>query len=247
MTCEARWARLGVLFGVAPAAEPVDVEELLIDTVQEAPDHPRLFWAAASWLSVHHRLVNLRRLGKRLRGLPETAVAGALLSVVDAQVPGRPFQGLLVHCQPLPEPRPLFTVIARSPVLRAKVARAAHPLFRQWGLLQDEVSLRLGSVRPAAWILQHNPHLRLRALFGADLRADILATLRTEAMSVAELARRLGATYAATHEAVWALQAGLLVTARPQGRQKRVALPPPVRRWLDRAPLAAPRLGSQSV
>jgi DNA-binding transcriptional ArsR family regulator len=247
MTCEARWARLGVLFGGAPAPEPVDVETLLIDTVREAADHPRLFWVAASWLCVHHRLVNLRRLGQRLRALPETAVAGALLSLVDARVPGRPFRGLLAHCRPVRPPRPLFSEVERSPVLRAKVARAAHPLFRRWGLLQDELALRPGSVRPTAWVLQHNPPLRLRALFGADLRAEILATLRTEAMSVAELARRLGATYAATHEALSALEAGLLVTARQQGRQKRVALSAPVRRWLDRAPLAAPRLGARTT
>ncbi len=136
MNCEARWARLGVLFGVAPTPHPVNPEDLLLDTCREAPDQPRLFWAATSWLIVHHRLVNFRRLGNRLRTLPETAVAGALLSLVDAHVRGRPFRRLVMRCRPLPGPRPLFNVMASSPALRMKVTRNAHPLFKQWGLLQ---------------------------------------------------------------------------------------------------------------
>ncbi len=247
MMCERRWARLGVLFAVAPAPEPVNVEDLLIDTVREAPAHPRLFWTAASWLTVHYRLVNLRRLAKRLRRLPETAVAGALLSLVDAQVPGRPFRGVVAKCHPVPTPRPLFTAAARSPVLRAKVTSHAHPLFRQWGLLQDAIALRPGSIRPPAWVLQHNPHLRLRALFGPELRADILNILRSGAASVAELARRLNATYAATHEAVTALEAGLLVASHPQGKQRRVSLLPAVHRWLNRAPLPTSPLGTRAT
>jgi hypothetical protein len=61
-TIAASWARLGVLFGVQPSREPVDVELLICITARVAPEDERLFVCAASWIAEHHAFVNGARL-----------------------------------------------------------------------------------------------------------------------------------------------------------------------------------------
>lgn len=236
----AEWRRVGAGFSVAPAAYPVDIETLIGRTARQAPADHRLFFVAASWIGVHHTLVDMRRLGRILESLDElgSAVAGAMLSVANEVAGSERLLAAQRYCRPLAEPRVLFEGIAANPVLAGFAREQALPLFSRWGLWHDEISLKTAAIRPVRWILEHCPELRIRALIGASLEGEIVAALREKPRSIAELARDTRATYAATHEAVTRLHARGLTESVRSGAKSAVALPERIAAWLDAYPPA---------
>lgn len=231
----AMWTRVGGRFTVPPSREAVDLEQLIARTAMAAPRDYRLFFVSASWLAVHYELVNARRLGTlldRLEGKP-SAVAGAILSVaLRAAGTSTQLEAAAAHCRPLDgSGEPLFEASRQVPVLREKTQEDALPLFRRWGLLHDEISMKPGAVRPIDWIRRHCPELRLRGLVGASLESDILQRTLREARSATELSRVLDASYSATYEAADRLvRRGLLERGR-EGRARPLQVPSEVAAW----------------
>lgn len=232
----AQWARIGGGFSVAPAVEPVDVERLVAESAQAAARDHRLFFVSATWIGVHHHLVDARRLGRELDGLSglPSAAAGAMLSVANLAGQTPRLDAAMRHCTPLAEPRALFDRIERSAVLREAARTESHPAFVRWGLWNADVTLKTDAVRPVRWILAHCPELRVRALLGAGLDAEIVRALLDGPRTIAAIARATGSTYASAHEAAARLAArGILDT--PAGRRG-VALSPLIRSWLEAFP-----------
>jgi hypothetical protein len=218
----------------------VDVEALIGRTAEQAPSDPRLFFVAASWIGVHHTLVDMRRLGRVLENLDElgSAVAGAMLAVANEVVGSDRLLAAQRHCRALSEPRVLFEGIAANPVLAGFAREQTLPIFSRWGLWHDEISLKTAAIRPIRWILEHCPELRIRALIGASLEGEIVVALQEKPRSIAELARVTGATYAATHEALARLHARGLVESVRSGAKSVVVLPEQIAAWLDAYPPA---------
>ncbi|MDB4950768.1 MAG: hypothetical protein JWM27_3417 [Gemmatimonadetes bacterium] len=239
----AAWARLGGGLSVPPAARRVDLEDLIVRTLGKARDDARLFWVAAGWLAVHHNLLNARRLAGMLRGRPdvEIAVAGALFSVArQAAGTATSLASVIKHCRPTQPLRPLFSVVESNPVLTHKAKAGTLPIFARWGFWQDDVSLRLDAVRPVRGVLARCPELRLRALLGATLEAEIVGFLAVLPASVDDLSTILDVTYAAGHAAAGQLVARGFLTRTKEGRRQVLALRPAWKEWLEAAPFAAP-------
>jgi hypothetical protein len=219
-----RWTRIGVLFNAAPAAERVDLEALVLDTAAHARSDERLFVMAASWLAAHHHLLDARRLGRRLTGthvdVETSAVAGAILSFARTGVTGpTALDAAIRHCRPLPKLAPLFPQLEAHPGLLALVKKEALPLFKAWGFWHNDATLKLNAIRPATWIVQHCPELRIRALLGAGLDAEIVELLLEAPRTAADLAGATETTYAAVHAAVTRLLGrGVLVHVRGETR-----------------------------
>ncbi|MDQ3389605.1 MAG: hypothetical protein M3483_08890 [Gemmatimonadota bacterium] len=234
----AEWARVGGGFAVTPAEHPVVIEDLLVRSAKQAPADYRLFFVAATWLGVHHHLVDMRRFGRELdavRGLP-SAVAGAMISVANQIAKSPRLEAAERHCDPLSEPRPLFDRVAQNPLLSEFTRQNALPVFSRWGLWHDEVSLKMSAVKPARWILERCPELRVRALIGASLEGEIVEALLEEPHTVAELARTTKATYASTHDATARLAARGLVEPHDEGGRRGLTLPSSIERWIDAFP-----------
>lgn len=237
----AEWKRVGAGFSVVPAAYPVDIEALVGRTAKQAPADHRLFFAAASWIGVHHTLVDVRRLGRILETLDElgSAVAGAMLSVANEVAASDRLLAAQRYCRALDEPRVLFEGIVANAVLTAFAREQSLPLFSRWGLWHDEISPKTAAIRPIRWILEHCPELRVRALIGASVEGEIVEALREKPRSIAELARATGATYAATHEAVTRLYARGLAEPVRSGAKSVVVLPRRIAAWFEAYPPVA--------
>jgi hypothetical protein len=200
----ADWARLGVLFGVEPSHTLVDVELLLCATARVAPDDERLFVCAASWVAQYHAFVNSRRLSALAAHLDRraSAVLGALLSVAGEGTGGAPdLEAARARCRPLVDPQPLFTATHSMRVLRDRARRNALPVFASWGLWHDDATLKPAAIRPAEWLLRKVPELRVRALLGPSVEADLMAHALAGGATVREVARVTQTSYAAVHGA----------------------------------------------
>lgn len=233
----AEWCRLGVGFAVAAANGPVDLEVLILRSALEGPRDARLFWGAASWLNRYGTLVDGRRLRSELGRGPGSPVLAAL--IVASESSG--LRGLLAKCQPFRKRRSLFDVMESTPVLRQKVENGALPAFLKWGLLLDEVSLNLDMVRPASWVLRGNRNLLVRAILGANLRADLLDTLlsASEPITASDLHRFHGRQYASVHAALSALALTNWVVRNQDGGRVLYSVPQDIREWLEHYPGAA--------
>ncbi len=224
---------------VEPATYAIDLEQLVGRTAVAAPRDYRALAVATTWIAQHSQLVNVRRLGKVANELEETpaAILGAMIeiayetnSAVDRLKPAQR------HCRPLREPRALFDRTQANPVLRRFAKEGALPAFKSWGLWQDELTLKFDALRPVSWILEHCPELRLRALYGPGLEAEVMQVLDRGPATIAAIAREVDASYSATHAAVVRLEGrGSVVSHDGQG----VELSPPVRSWIDRYPAVA--------
>jgi hypothetical protein len=237
----AEWARAGGGFMVAPATYAIDLEHLVGRTAGAARRDYRALAVATTWLAQHSELVNVRRLGKvagKLGELP-AAILGAMLDIArETRPPAERLKSAQRHCEPLRMPRALFERTEANPVLRRFAEEGAMPAFKAWGLWQDELSLKFDALRPISWILEHCPELRLRALYGPGLEAEVMQVLERGPATIAAIAREVDASYSATHAAVTRLE-GRGSVASLDGHGVEVSIP--VQRWIDGYPSIARR------
>ena len=248
-----QWSRLGAGLTVAAAPAPVDIEQLIVATLYEAPSDPRLFWVMVAWLSVHGVFVDRRQLVRRLDALAgaseidsgaglASAIGGAAFGIVAEW--GGPTakiaSSIQQHCQPLQTTRALFDRVAKSRVLSALARDESLPVFSRWGLWYHEVTDARDAIRSVAGMLASAPELHIRSVLGTDLSSAIVARLSHARESIAELVLSTGATRIAVNDAVTMLVARGLVTKPRDGYRKPISLAPGLARWLLRAP-SAPR------
>lgn len=221
------WARIGLWLSVASALDVVDVEALIVRTARVARTDERLFVGAASWLAAYHGWVNGRRLVALATALAKTdpiasAAMGAMLTLATTQtaLSAPELAGAIERCRPIKTPRPLFAVIEQFPTLRSSVREHAAPLYRQWGFWHDDTALKPSAIRPADWLLRHVPELRVRAIVGPSLEADLIIKALEAPLTASDLGRTTGVSYAAAHGAADRLVTrGLLVRERVGVRQ----------------------------
>lgn len=203
------WARLGIAFGARPAPHEPDLERLLLASARELPRNGRLLPTIATWLAEYGNAVARHRLA-RLAAVelePEDGAAlGLLLDAAAASGGPADLAGLVGH-RPVVPARPLSEEFRRTPALTAIAEGTASALSRRWGLWTPEITLKPDALRPASWLLAHNPSYRDRLLRKGDLRCSIVEALRHDApdgrtRSEAELARLAGATRAAVRKAL---------------------------------------------
>lgn len=223
----ARWARLGVMFNVKPANEPVDVERLLLDTARLAPAHTRLLIGAVTWVARHGDAVAKHRLMQLIRDElhdDDQPVMGLMLDLARQADPANRtrFNQAIQSCREGSLPRPLSDIEQASPMLTKLARYRASELSRKWGRWCEPFELKLDALRPPAWVMSHNSYLVERAFAGGDLVASILAECATRREpsfpNEAELARRLGASRPAVHQAVKVLQRSGRMTIERKGR-----------------------------
>jgi len=226
----AAWTRIGAGFNVEPSPRTPDVERLLLDTARAASRDSRLFAMAMTWLSMYDKLVARHRLARLVATELEPGyrpVLGLLLELAQSAGRGGHFNAVMALCPPAELPGPLFDVDRHNPALAARAERRASPVSQRWNLWTEELPVKKDAIRPAGWIIDHNPVLRARADFKGDLRASILEVLRADASagaSESELARACGVTRMAVRAALADLELGGWVAREPSRNRMRTVM-----------------------
>jgi hypothetical protein len=203
---------------------------LLLDTARLAPQDARLFEVAAAWLSTYYELVAPHRLLRLLRdqGEPQLKpVLGLLLNLVGQRQKTGHFRGVIAQCRPEPEGKPLYEFQQRNPRLRAIARNKASAISKRWGLWVEDFPLKTDAIRPAPWVLRHNPALAWRERFEGDLRACIVETLQRDTSagrSESQLARACHASRDALRQALDRLSRYGYVAKVRRGRASEVRL-----------------------
>lgn len=201
----------------------VDPEPLLLFTLEVARHEPRLFDEVLDWVLVHERWINTQRLTGLLQkktGIGDASVAGATAAWIAAQ------QGRAVRWKRLADyGRPPDASVASQSLFQLgyrplPVGDVVDPIFGLYGLRRDVK----GEHRLVTPGLTSNPAalaLRLRALAGIDIRADVMTFLLThDGGHARELARRLACSPMRVHAVLRDLAESGKVMAHEKGQTR---------------------------
>lgn len=207
-TILSQWAKIGALFNAEPSEQTPDIEKLLIETAIFCPQMPRLMPVCVTWLTRYYRLVCRHRLAGFTSDVSDedtSAGLGLILTMAKKHAGTGHFNLAIKACKPIYPPEPLFASDKISEKLSLLVKGRSCELGRKWGLWYEDIQLKEDAVRPLDWLMDQNPSLKQRALFGGNLRASILETLRfcpDFGESESALARHCYATRKAVREAL---------------------------------------------
>lgn len=173
-----------MLFGGSPATTSPDLERLLLDTARLAPVNARLFYLAVTWLSQYANFVarhRLKRLVETQLVHEDQPVVGALLALAVSHGATKELLIAAEVCRKAVSGRPLFEVHARATALTRIARSQACPAGLRWNLWVPDERPKREALRPARWLLQHNPGYLDRIVRKGDLRCTILLALQHDA------------------------------------------------------------------
>ncbi len=221
---QASWARLGAMFAVKPAGRTPDIERLILRSAEVIPASARLCSMMISWLIRYYRLVCRHRLAVMI-GRHERTASKALLGYVLSQAGSAGkvdhYNVAIKNCQALASARPLFEAYRGNLRLERIAREQSDSNALRWGLQAPSIRLYDDALRPGGWIMQENPTLRLRAIFGGSLAATVLVTLEEDSAARRNelaLARACGASRASLRDALEHLELCGFITRRRRGK-----------------------------
>ena len=185
-----QWAALGVA-GSAAAATPwmIDPEALLLFSTVASRRDARLFDEILDWLHANGSWINLQRLSRMQQELEpgDASVLASIAGHLSRESAHGKWKILTRKVEPVASPdlaRPLFPGV---PVLGSMDEE-----FLRWGWRRGPVKIR-GLSQPPRPDQPASFLIKLRALFGRQSRAEIIAwLLARESGHPAEMARELG-------------------------------------------------------
>lgn len=215
-----QWSALGVA-GQRGADDDriIDPEALLLATTRFGRYDPRLMDEVIDWLSSNGKRINLQRL-RRLHDewpVADLRVMTAISAILSKQSAMRKWSMI---SDPIPaevRPEPLFIHADGSSL---PVLHEPDPDFLRHGLLRDPIKLR-GMSQPPDPSLAANLLCCLRALFGVNARAEIIAWLLThESGHPAAIARDTGYFSKSVQYTLNEMEDSGHIRSRRDGREK---------------------------
>lgn len=210
-----QWSALGVSGHVTSGGRTmIDPEALVLVSTVFARHDARLFDEMFDWLRGNGTWINVLRLTRMQKeyALGDPSVLGALAEHLAVDSAHLKWKVLTKALPSVPDPRPLFSHLA--------VTNRTDVTFQRWGWLRPPVENR-GLSRPPRPDQPATFLLKLRALFGRQSRAEVMAWLLThEAGHPAQIARETGYFRGSIQNVLNELELSGHVQATRQGREK---------------------------
>lgn len=215
-----QWSALGVAGHAAQGSNiAVDPEALLLFSSAFARHDARLFDEIADWLQQNGDWINLLRMTRlqREHELGDVTVLGALAGHLMRRSSHAKWK---VFAKKPPQSEQLAPLFPHLPA-----PSRADEIFRRWGWLRTPLEAR-GLSKPPRPNHPASFLLKLRALFGMQSRAEVLAWLLAhESGHPAQIARETGYFRGSVQNVLNELEMSGHVYATRDGREKRFIAP----------------------
>jgi hypothetical protein len=197
-----KWIRLGWMATGNLWPEEVDPELLIVQTTHAARTDSRLFKWLLTWFKDNNDLINTKRL-LRILDNADTAVLGAVIEIAIKESGNHNLKTILTKCKKKPVQELLFTGMEDIETFVAQEKAKTHEIYSKWGLYCSMYEFYNDANRSRAWILEHNRNLALRALYGPNIRAEIMYyLLNHDLCAIKNIAQHIGYTYSSVYNEV---------------------------------------------
>ncbi|MEO6994159.1 MAG: hypothetical protein ABI273_11040 [Lacunisphaera sp.] len=216
-----QWITLGVSGHAAPTSGDVllDPEALLLASTNLARVDPRLFDEMLDWLQDQADWINLQRLVRlqKHHALGDASVLAAIATRLHGQPAHKKWRALVKPPDPTTTLAPLFPTVGHF--------GATDPDFLSYGWQRGPVRYR-GLATVPRMDQAGNFLLKLRALFGRQSRAEVMAWLLAhDSGHPAEIARQTGHFRRSIQLALNELERSGHIHARREAREKHFSIP----------------------
>ncbi len=230
------WSRVGVQF---PAFEPCLqeplVEELIAHTSLIGRYEPRLIEGMAGWIEKHGDLLNTSLMHKHI-SYSDSAIIGLLTDIVHSKEASK-FRSLGKYCVPKEKAEMLFFSAETSPVMKAHAIENETDINKKWNLYYVSLRIKTDAVLNRREVLKNNHNLARRALFGTEMRTEILNYLLCKGNSFpAEIAKTLGYRYHRVFEDLHSLLRDGALIYHNSGSKKELKIAPAFAAYLKALP-----------
>jgi len=231
-----KWMRLGVGFSdIEPSFSEPPLEELIAETSLIGRYDLRLIEGMAGWIQEHGDLINMSLMHKNIK-LADSAVIGLVSDLVGGAA-AQKFKNIVKYCTPKPTPEMLIYGSEKSEETRTEAVKNETEINRRWNLYYVDLKIKSGAVFQRNLILKLNHNLARRALFGAEMRTEILNYLLEKERSFpAEIARNLGYRYHRVMEDIHGLLKNGALIQYEAGRKKEITIAQPFANYLRQIP-----------
>lgn len=239
-TLRQKLTQIGLRFNEVIPNCDVDVEKTLLEGTKQGRKEPRIFWGTLLWMVSYIDMVNISRFSNMLKDYGDAAALGTVCELAYEKNANRKFLAIRQRCYPKKNKEILFYKMAEMEVTKREVINNAIPLFLKWGFYCNYVNFMEGAICNRAEVLKRNQNLRLRALLGANSRADILNWLLfNKAAHARKIAHEISLSYQPVYTELHRLAADKILTEKQVGNIRIFSLTDPMKRWLIDAPLSA--------
>jgi len=213
------WGKLGWGNTIGLYNDEVDIEELIAETTFAARYDGRLLPALMTWIRDYGDLINKRKL-LRFLNQADTALLGAVLEIAMKYGGSENFAPIIKQCHPLKSMEVLIKGVDDVETYITWQKEYSKEEFRKWGFYCATIDFYEDAFRAREWILQNNRILVLRAVFGANIRSEILFCLEKHSkMGIRALSKELGYAYSGVYREIEDFQRnGLMIEEKRHGR-----------------------------
>lgn len=221
-----QWSTIGVAGYARPDQNQViDPEALILATTRFGRYDARLMDESIDWLTKFGHRISLQRLQglqKQWPGVADPRVLAVLADLLGNQALHRKWRILAGQATPQAAPEPFFIGPGGRLIPYFK---SADPTFANHGLLRGKLDLRAMSRAPDSRN-RENLILTLRALFGVNARAEIIAWLLTHVSGhPAAIARSTGYFSKSIQQILNEMAESCQITAVRITREKHFSIP----------------------
>jgi hypothetical protein len=210
-----KWAKFGWMVSEPIYEGNVNLEELIVETTWAARYDGRLMKWLLTWFKDFGDLVNKKRIIRDIKQT-DSAVLGAVIEIAMNNGADKNFKTVLKKCRPH-KPLEIFQKgIEDVTIYAEEQKRNGKKEFRKWGFYCSMIEFYTDSLRARAWILKNNRFLALRAVFGVNIRSEILNALDYDnEIAIQRLSKKTGYAYSGVYREVENLLTNGLVEENP--------------------------------
>ena len=218
-----QWSAIGVL-GEARAKESwvIDLEALLVFTLDLARYEPRLFDEVMDWLVTNGQWIDIQRLRGILKASSDETcrLMGAVSEFLSSQGQERKWKNLAKLCfKNIPQERDVLFRNLKG-MVKPILTTEGDESFSKFGFYRPIFKLSRKS-REVIPTTESNIRFMLRGLFGVGSRAEcILYLLTHDAGHPSEVAKAIGLSIRGTQDALIELSKSGLILTRIKGKRK---------------------------
>jgi len=232
-----KWMSLGMGMNGTHYVTDLDLELTIAETTQISRYDSRLLWAMMTWIITYGDLINVSRMMHFLH-VADVSVLGAILEIAVKNGGDKKLMNIVKKCKPREFPEILFPRMKKHGFTYAQELTEAKDEWKKWGYYSSETSFMYDAILgDRMFIFKHQKNLAVRAIFGPNLRAEILYYLfKNSETYIKAISKATGFAYFPVYNETKELIRNGLLRSTTYGRTNVVSLNDFIFQFIQNAP-----------